>query len=117
MGGFVGPTETEGTEQVLDLESIEKLPAGAHPELFRPFPNPTPTTEEPLHAQIQYQIFVSEAEIRDRSKSNAIAKSITVVQTTWFIAQFIERWATGRPKTQLEVMTLAYVLGFSGMGS
>lgn len=65
-------------------------------ELFTKFPSP------------QYHILVTEAAIRDRSKTNALAKLITVAQVTWFIVQFIERWATHQPRTQLEVMTVAY---------
>jgi len=50
----------------------------------------------------------SEKEIRDRSKGDALAKLIVVIQTLWFIAQYLGRWLDHLPRTQLEVMTLAY---------
>jgi hypothetical protein len=50
----------------------------------------------------------SEKEIRDRSKGDALAKLIVVLQTLWFIAQYLGRWFDHLPRTQLEVMTLAY---------
>lgn len=56
----------------------------------------------------QYCILITEAVIRDKSKTNALTKLIAVTQTTWFIVQFIERWVTHQPRTQLEVMTAAY---------
>lgn len=55
-----------------------------------------------------YHMLVTEAAIHDKSKTNALAKLITVAQTTWFLLQFIERWAAHQPRTELEVMTVAY---------
>lgn len=70
--------------------------------------DPSPQELSPNSASPQYRILITEAVIRDKSKTNAITKLITVTQTTWFIVQFIERWATHQPRTQLEVMTVAY---------
>lgn len=53
-------------------------------------------------------VVISEAEILDRSKGDAMAKFIVVLQTIWFIAQYLGRWAGHLPRTQLEVITLAY---------
>lgn len=61
-----------------------------------------------ISASFQYRVLLSEAAIRDKSKSNALAKLITVAQKTWFIIQFVERWAAHQPRTQLEAMTVAY---------
>lgn len=49
---------------------------------------------------------MTKSEIKDKSKGNPFA----VLQTAWFIAQYLERWAAGQPRTQLEVMTLAYAV-------
>ena len=49
-------------------------------------------------------------EIQDRSKSDWIAKSLVLVQITWFIAQCIGRRAQHLPLTELEVVTLAYTV-------
>lgn len=69
--------------------------------------SPNSSTES---ASPQYRILVAHSIIADKSKTNAPAKLITVAQTTWFIIQFIERWATHKHRTQLEVMTMAYAV-------
>lgn len=56
------------------------------------------------------KISISKADILDKSKSSGVAKFLTVAQTTWFILQFIERWAAHQARTQLEIMTVAYAL-------
>jgi hypothetical protein len=49
-------------------------------------------------------------EIKDRSKSDALSKTIVIVQTTWFAAQCIARAAQGLAITELEIVTLAYTV-------
>ncbi len=49
---------------------------------------------------------ISEAEIVDRSKGDIISKTVVILQTTWFISQYIARLSTGIPVTELEVLTL-----------
>jgi len=51
---------------------------------------------------------VTESEIVDKSKGDMLGKLVAVLQTTWFIVEYVERWASQQPRTQLEVMTLAY---------
>lgn len=51
---------------------------------------------------------ITEAEIMDRSRGDIISKTLVVLQTTWFVAQCVARWATGIPVTQLEIATLAF---------
>jgi hypothetical protein len=51
---------------------------------------------------------VTVAEITDRSKSDALSKTIVIVQTTWFTAQCIARARQGLAITELEIVTLAY---------
>ena len=49
-------------------------------------------------------------EILDKTAQDGLGKSVAAAQTAWFIVQYLERWGAGQPKTQLEVMTLAYVV-------
>ena len=109
MGGFY-----EGRERLASLSSLD---AEQYPELLKkedltlnpdetsPHPG-APSIEEPCPSK--YRILVTESEILDKSKSDPLGKLFTVLQTTWFIAQYLERWVAHQPRTQLEVMTLAY---------
>lgn len=60
------------------------------------------------------RILVTEtgSEILDnlKSRGDALANLSAVLQTTWCIAQYVERWAAHHPKTLLEVVTLACVV-------
>ena len=49
-------------------------------------------------------------EIQDKSKSDALSKTIAVVQTLWFVVQCITRSIQGLAITELEIMTLAYTV-------
>jgi len=51
---------------------------------------------------------ITEEEIKDRSKGDYLSKGIVVLQTTWFIVQFIARAASKLTITELEVVTLAF---------
>ena len=48
-------------------------------------------------------------EIRDRGKSNWLAKSLVLLQTLWFVMQCIARAIKHLPITHLEIVMLAYV--------
>jgi hypothetical protein len=50
----------------------------------------------------------TEKEIKDRGKSNWLAKALVLVQTTWFVMQCIARGIRHLPVTELEIVTLAY---------
>ncbi|KZP21799.1 hypothetical protein FIBSPDRAFT_739966 [Athelia psychrophila] len=50
------------------------------------------------------------AEISDKSKGDALSKGVAIVQTLWFVIQWIARRAERLPVTNLEVMTLAYTV-------
>ena len=50
----------------------------------------------------------TKAEIKDRGKSDWLAKSLVLLQTSWFVMQCIARAIEHLPVTHLEVMTLAY---------
>ena len=51
----------------------------------------------------------TEAEIQDRGKSDWLAKSLVLLQTSWFAMQCIARAIEHLPVTHLEIVTLAYV--------
>ncbi|KAJ3558024.1 hypothetical protein NP233_g11594 [Leucocoprinus birnbaumii] len=46
--------------------------------------------------------------VYDKSKGDFLTKLLAILQTSWFAAQCITRWATGLYVTELEVMTLAF---------
>ena len=50
----------------------------------------------------------TEAEIIDRGKSDWLAKSLVLLQTSWFVMQCIARAIEHLPVTHLEIVTLAY---------
>jgi hypothetical protein len=52
----------------------------------------------------------TEEEIRDKSKSDWVAKTIVLLQTLWFVTQCIARYIQHLPTTQLEIVTLAYTI-------
>ena len=51
----------------------------------------------------------TEAEIKDRGKSDSLARTFVLLQTSWFIMQCIARGVEHLPLTHLEIVTLAYV--------
>ena len=50
----------------------------------------------------------TKAEIEDRGKSDWLAKSLVLLQTSWFVMQCIARAIEHLPITHLEIVTLAY---------
>ena len=50
----------------------------------------------------------TEAEIKDRGKSDWLAKSLLLLQTSWFVMQCIARAIEHIPITHLKIVTLAY---------
>jgi len=55
----------------------------------------------------EFKIQVTEDEIADRSKGNALSKIIFMLQSSWFILQYLACRAQGLSSTQLELTTLA----------
>ena len=51
----------------------------------------------------------TEAEIKDKGKSDWFARSFVLLQTSWFVMQCIARAIEHLPVTHLEIVTLAYV--------
>ena len=50
----------------------------------------------------------TKAEIEDKGKSDWLAKSLVLLQTSWFVMQCIARGIKHLPVTHLEIVTLAY---------
>ena len=50
----------------------------------------------------------TEEEIKDKGKSDWLAKSLVLLQTSWFVMQCIARAVERLPVTHLEIVTLAY---------
>jgi len=50
----------------------------------------------------------TEEEIQDKGKSDWLAKTLVLIQTTWFVMQCITRSVEHLPITELEIVTLAY---------
>lgn len=50
---------------------------------------------------------ITKAEIQDRSKGDALSKLIAILQSTYFILQYIARAQRGLGITELELVTLA----------
>lgn len=52
----------------------------------------------------------TEAELKDKGKSDGLTKLIVLVQTLWFVIQCIARGLRDLPLTELEIVTLAYAM-------
>jgi len=53
---------------------------------------------------------ITEREIQDKSKGDALSKGLVIVQTGWFVMQCIARGVEGLPITELELVTLAFAI-------
>ena len=69
-----------------------------------------PLEESDLWMCDGYESFImpTKAEIKDRGKSDWLAKSLVLLQTSWFVMQCIARAIEHLPVTHLEIVTLAY---------
>ena len=54
------------------------------------------------------EIRITEKEIRDKGRGDALSKGLVLIQTTWFILQCIARKVAHLPITELELVTLAF---------
>ena len=99
------PVTVEGTET--DAER-GRAPSGNQPELEEG--RVTILTLEMLRElvkDVEFRIRITEEEIEDRSKGDALSKIIFILQSSWFICQCIARLVQGLSLTQLELTTLA----------
>ena len=97
MGGFHlfkrSSEENSGT-QAISQENDDPL----HPLL----------ASDLTHDDIYSFAMPTEAEIKDKGKSDWLAKSLVLLQTLWFVMQCIARGIKHLPVTHLEIVTLAY---------
>ena len=64
--------------------------------------------EDLVHDDIYTFTMPTEVEIKDKGKSDWLAKSLVLLQTSWFVMQCIARAIKHLPVTHLEIVTLAY---------
>ena len=67
-------------------------------------------TRQSIRADIDFTSFTvpTKEEIEDKGKSDWLAKSLVLLQTSWFVVQCIARAKEHLPITHLEIVTLAY---------
>lgn len=95
--------------------ALDKLNPDSYPEIFETDTPRSPLVgdtnlDTPATPEPKPRILISESEILDKSKNDSLGKLTAAMQTFWFIVQYLQRWASHRPQTQLEVMTLAYAV-------
>ena len=97
MGGFhlfkCGSEEKSGTQSI-SQEDDHPL----HPLL----------ASDLMHNDIYSFAMLTDAEIKDRGKSDWLAKSLVLLQTSWFVMQCIAHGIKHLLVTHLKIVTLAY---------
>lgn len=53
---------------------------------------------------------VTEHDLQDRSKGEAVSKAVVMVQTMWFVLQCFARWVQHLPLSEPKVITLAFAV-------
>jgi hypothetical protein len=95
MGGFVFRAR-DGTVKTLDPLRFRWLIERKHIEW--PEPNKRPPAW-----------YVTEGDIKDKSKADGLAKLVALLQVSWLVIQCITRAVYHLPLSTLEITTLAYV--------
>ena len=104
MGGFHlfkhGSMETSTNKQFISQEGDIPIHPLAASDLYG----------DDTALDIDFSSFTvpTEAEIKDKGKSDWLAKSLVLLQTSWFMMQCIARAIKHLPVTHLEIVTLAY---------
>jgi hypothetical protein len=111
MGGFhlVEPVE-EPPEAITGTQGTETDTERGHAPGKKPEGRVTILTLEMLRDLVHrpdFEIRMTEAEVADKSKGDALSKVIFTLQSSWFISQCIARRVQGLSLTQLELTTLA----------
>ncbi|KAK0201406.1 hypothetical protein DFS33DRAFT_1489334 [Desarmillaria ectypa] len=96
MGGFIGAGGTP--IKIADLLQLDGL------ALFQKSFSVRPGLDMSSISSI------TEEELQDRSKGDALSKLVAVVHTTWFMVQYLARLKESLPVTQLETATLAFAV-------
>lgn len=107
------------------MNHIPPLDAGLYPEMLQrvaeahnpsmkdaPAASSSPPVDKRNPSESRILVAETESQILDnlKSKGDALANLSAVLQTTWCIAQYVERWAAHQPRTLLEVVTLVCVV-------
>ncbi|RDB27421.1 hypothetical protein Hypma_004303 [Hypsizygus marmoreus] len=80
---------------------------------YRPSKIVTPYTLAPHELEkyiLRGDIDITEEEIQDRSKGDILTKGLILLQSGWFIIQFVARCIEQLPSTELEVLTIAFAV-------
>ena len=112
MGGFHlfehHPVQTSNNDEFkLHDDDIPLRPLAAR-DLYDDYS--TYSYHQSIKADIDFTSFTvpTEEEIKDKGKSDWLAKSLVLLQTSWFVTQCIARAIEHLPVTHLEIVTLAY---------
>ena len=112
MGGFHlfkhGSVETGTDEQFISQEDDIPIHPLAASDLYRD--GTIQPHRNTIRSDVDFSSFTvpTEAEIKDKGKSDWLAKSLVLLQTSWFVMQCIARAIEHLPVTHLEIVTLAY---------
>ncbi|KAK0432796.1 hypothetical protein EV421DRAFT_1460040 [Armillaria borealis] len=98
MGGFIGKNEHPITVASFFYRDTSGLVHGVIGGEIRPDLDISPISS------------VTKDELMDKSKGDALSKSISLLQTTWFVVQYFSRITLSLPTTPLETATLAFAL-------
>ncbi|KAK0219428.1 hypothetical protein EDD85DRAFT_346767 [Armillaria nabsnona] len=101
MGGFVGKDDRPILpSDLFDLSSRE-------PRAWCYWNSRAPSLRSGLDIPI---LSITKEDLMDKSKGDALSKSISLLQTTWFVVQYFSRITLSLPTTPLETATLAFAL-------
>ena len=112
MGGFHlfkhGSMETGTDEQFISQEDNIPIHPLAASDLYRD--GTIQPHRNTIRSDIDFSLFtvLTEAEIKDKGKSDWLTKSLVLLQTSWFVMQCIARAIEHLPVTHLEIVMLAY---------
>ena len=112
MGGFHlferGSIATGNNDQFISQEDDIPLHPLAARNLYRY--DALPSFRTTARIEIDFSSFTvpTRAEIKDRGKSDWLAKSLVLLQISWFVMQCIARAIEHLPVAHLEIVTLAY---------
>ena len=110
MGGFHlfqhGSVRTSNNDEAILHEDDIPLRPLASRDLYKD----TDYGHLSIRADIDFTSFTvpTEEETKDKGKSDWLAKSVVLLQTSWFVMQCIARAVEHLPITHLEIVTLAY---------
>ena len=115
MGGFHlferGSIETSNNDKaILHDHDIPLHPLAARDLYGYPTTRYLRDIRRSIRADIDFTSFTvpTKEEIEDKGKSDWLAKSLVLLQTSWFVVQCIARAKEHLPITHLEIVTLAY---------